>query len=407
VAPQPFRSVDIPVPASAPPGLDTASIAKALPAGSCAVGFHRSTRPTAAPGSRSRPAGKDGLLALVLHADGRVSRVELGPIEPIAAAVTRWREAIGEPLPRPARVAKPVDGSARARDAQARAVRERGEELRKLVLDPVLAAAGDVSRLFVCPDDALHLVPLEALPLDSEGRLVGERVEIASVVSFADLLLPHAAGASNPTLLTVGAFDSSVASGGAPVRSLSPPRLDEEHGVEDVFNSTFHGKEELIAGAGATRAAFLERSPTASFIHVATDGWFGTGNASSLVHAGVAPRVRVEGAFTDEELSHLDLSRCEMAVLSASESLVGALRAGQEMESPCAAAHRAGARAVLGSLWKVDGTAAAELMPRFYSHLWVEKQPAARALWCAKMEMRKTGRPLRDWAGWVIVGAPD
>ena len=46
-----------------------------------------------------------------------------------------------------------------------------GIGLRELVVDPVLRAAGDVDRLYLALDDALHLVALDALPLEGgEGE---------------------------------------------------------------------------------------------------------------------------------------------------------------------------------------------------------------------------------------------
>ena len=40
-------------------------------------------------------------------------------------------------------------------------------------------------------------------------------------------------------------------------------------------------------------------------------------------------------------------------------------------------------------------------------YLWKEKLGKADALWAAKSALRAEGHPLRDWAGWVLTGAPD
>ena len=47
------------------------------------------------------------------------------------------------------------------------------------------------------------------------------------------------------------------------------------------------------------------------------------------------------------------------------------------------------------------------LMELFYTKLWVEKEPKARALWEAKMALRAEGAPVRDWAAWVLSGNPE
>jgi len=84
---------------------------------------------------------------------------------------------------------------------------------------------------------------------------------------------------------------------------------------------------------------------------------------------------------TAEELSALDLSGCELAVLSACDTNVGLRRAGQGVASLQKALHMAGARSVITSLWKVPDQATGELMLDFYRHLWVEGKPKAQALW--------------------------
>lgn len=113
------------------------------------------------------------------------------------------------------------------------------------------------------------------------------------------------------------------------------------------------------------------------------------------------------GIRTAEELATIDLSNCELAVLSACETNVGIRRAGQGIQSLQGALHAAGARTAVTSLWKVDDRATRELMELFYTKLWNEELGKAEALWQAKMEMRAGGAELEDWAGWVLTGDSD
>jgi len=108
-----------------------------------------------------------------------------------------------------------------------------------------------------------------------------------------------------------------------------------------------------------------------------------------------------------EELCSLDLSQCDLAVLSACETNVGIRRAGQGIQSLQAALYAAGAKSSITSLWKVDDAATRKLMEFFYTSLWVEEMGKADALWQAKVAMREAGHPVRDWAGWVLTGDPD
>jgi CHAT domain-containing protein len=110
----------------------------------------------------------------------------------------------------------------------------------------------------------------------------------------------------------------------------------------------------------------------------------------------------VPGVLTGEELCGLDLTGCELAVLSGCETNVGPTRAGQGILSLQAALHAAGARSSLTSLWRVDDAATRALMVAFYRRIWVDGQEPLLALWGAKRELRMAGEPLRHWAGWVL-----
>jgi CHAT domain-containing protein len=122
----------------------------------------------------------------------------------------------------------------------------------------------------------------------------------------------------------------------------------------------------------------------------------------------------IPGLVSAEEISALDLSNCDLAVLSACDTNVGVRRAGQGVASFQRALQMAGARSVITSLWKVPDEATQKLMLDFYRRLWVEKKPKGRALWEAKMEIRnakdESGKPkytTRDWAAWVLTGDPN
>ena len=111
---------------------------------------------------------------------------------------------------------------------------------------------------------------------------------------------------------------------------------------------------------------------------------------------------RAPGRITAEELSALELTSCELAVLSACETNVGLRLAGQGILSLQSALHAAGARATIASMWKVDDAATLELMQRMYAALWGDGLSLPDALWRAKSELRELGYPVRDWAAWTL-----
>jgi len=222
-----------------------------------------------------------------------------------------------------------------------------------------------------------------------------------------------------------------------------PETLPEADAVVRAFTDELGGDGEarLLSGQAATRAAFLEQAASARFLHVATHAFFAPESVPSALDdeplesilgtprtsfaervAGLAPLTlcglalagagsrdealdRVGGVVTAEELAALDLSGCELAVLSACETSVGR-RDHQGIFSLQTALHAAGARTAVTSLWRVPDRPTRLLMEAFYRGIWGEQRGRAEALWRAKRELHEAGEPLGHWAGWVLSGAP-
>jgi CHAT domain-containing protein len=391
--------------------------------------------------------------------------VDLGPIEPIETAVREWRIAIGVGLER---------GISRT---QGDLVRSSGEALRVLVFDPLAAELGDARRLVVVPDDVLHLVPLEALPLGDSEELVGDRWKIETRATLTELFgnLPAPQG---DALVALGgaSFNSEPVSpvdeddaaidaekqtqvaallrGGAWERGFAPltHASEEARGIVSLYGEVFGESRPALVmeKRKASRQALMELAPRARFLHVATHGWFASESIRSRSDPrpideksglasrqsgeeqvrGMSPMLlcglalaganlpedelgRAPGLVTAEELAALDLTHCELAVLSACDTNVGERRAGQGVASLQRALQMAGARSVITSLWKVPDEATKDLMLDFYRRIWVENKPKGQALWEAKRKLREakdeSGAPrysTRDWAAWVLTGDP-
>ncbi len=222
-------------------------------------------------------------------------------------------------------------------------------------------------------------------------------------------------------------------------RGLRHTRYEAED-TGEMFEEAFEVEPTVLTKEETTKAALFEAAAGKRFVHLATHGWFAPETVKSTEDArpesdglammsveervtGFAPMTlcglalaganggrdslgRVPGILTAEELCSLDLSQCELAVLSACETNVGIRRAGQGVQSLQAALHAAGARTAITSLWKVDDARTRRLMVLFYTYLWVEELPKAEALWKAKCDLRAEGAAVRDWAAWVLSGDP-
>ncbi len=248
---------------------------------------------------------------------------------------------------------------------------------------------------------------------------------------------------------------SGVLRGGTWARGFPalPGARAEAQGVADLFtpSSREGALKTVLEGSNASREALVASAPKARWLHVATHGWFAPDSVRSSADPlppsvnsfavlrmdaterlrGMTPMLlcglalaganlpvdsfgRIPGLVTAQEIASLDLSNCELAVLSACDTSVGVRRAGQGVASLQRALHMAGARSVITSLWKVPDEATKDLMLDFYRRLWVEKKPKHRALWEAKTKLRNARDErgnhrysMRDWGAWVLTGDPD
>ena len=141
-------------------------------------------------------------------------------------------------------------------------------------------------------------------------------------------------------------------------RPLSHTRVEVEC-AQRIFEQAHTGDSALLTGKDATKATFHARAPGRRYLHLATHGWFAEmdfpeperhellsmsfgleeraraftpwsycGLAFAGANRGRDALGRVPGIMTAEELAGVDLSACELAVLSACETNVGLRSAG-------------------------------------------------------------------------------
>ena len=208
------------------------------------------------------------------------------------------------------------------------------------------------------------------------------------------------------------------------------------------------GEPHIRLGAAATRDEFTRLAPRARFLHLATHAYVEDESIPAITDLrrqdheplvslsdrraevrGLSPMsicgVALAGSnlkdpesgapvgwFTAAELAELDLSGCELVVLSTCESHVGLERAGQGLASLQQAAFVAGARSTLTSVWRVPDSPTRDFMSRFYELWWDHGLTKREALvetqkWMRDARDPDTDEPMyrtRDWAAWVLVG---
>jgi CHAT domain-containing protein len=382
-------------------------------------------------------------LAFVIQRDRPVAVIDLGPWRPIAEAVQGWRAQLARPV-------SALDGPAR--------------NVRALVWEPLEKHLEGATTVLVSPDGALGRVPLAALPGKKEGAyLIEERTVVT--VPFPRMLGGESPDAPDapPALLLVGDVDYGGDPGASDGRgeSRSAAKRAGMFGAFDRLKGTGEeadaiavdfgrrypgGKTTRLDGTKATEEALRREVPKHRFLHLATHGYFAPGslrlalgsdpNAArsragvvdplggqsvSEFHPGLLSGIALAGAnrreagpgkddgiLTALDVASLDLSGCELAVLSACETGLGESAGGEGLLGLQRAFQVAGARNVVASLWRVSDERTRDLMEGFYGNLLRKGLSPSAALREAQLAMLRGDGADDDrvppfyWAAFVL-----
>ncbi len=248
----------------------------------------------------------------------------------------------------------------------------------------------------IIPHQALHYVPFAAL---SDGeQSFGERSVLFYLPSAGALPYIQAkAGREETAPLILGDPETD---------NPDLPRLEhaarEASLVAELFDS------EPFLGAEASEGVVRARVGGAGLVHLAVHGTFNP-VAPLFSRLWLASDWEEDGLLNVHEVYELDLGRTDLVVLSACETQVGKLSAGDEVVG-LTRAFLYGAPTVVASLWSVDDEATGVLVTRFYEHLLTGKGKA-EALQAAQEDVRadqahpEWAHPYY-WAAFVLSGDP-
>jgi len=334
--------------------------------------------PRDARSGEDRPAR---VVAYVLGHAGDPRWTDLGEASAIDEAVTRLRAALASPASTDV-------------EARARALDER-------VMKPIRGLLGDARRVLFSPDGALNLVPIGVLR-DEDGRYLVEDFAVTYLASGRDLLrIPLArAPRSGDVVIADPAFGERAVGAmpgeGALARAVFqrlPGTADEARAIARLLPAA-----EILTQERATEEA-VKALHGPRLLHVATHGFFlapaptparssrglelgGTVDskraasiANPLLDSGLAfaganeHRDGNSGVLTALEVSALDLWGTKLVVLSACETGLGTVEAGDGVAGLERALVMAGAESEVMSLWNVDDAATRDLMIGYYGRL--------------------------------------
>ena len=149
-------------------------------------------------------------------------------------------------------------------------------------------------------------------------------------------------------------------------------------------------------GASATRKAFLQYAPGSACVHLATHAEF---RADNPLFSGLR---LADGYLLARDLYEMRLE-CDLVTLSACDTGVEAVEAGDELFGLVRGFLAAGARSVMASLWSAQDSATAALMCGFYARLQ-DGETKIAALRGAQRDLQKKYPHPYYWAAFVMVG---
>ena len=415
-------------------------VAAALPDDAALISFVRYPRTAFRLGAPARdPAAQPvfSYLALVLRPrQPEPAVVGLGDAAEVDALVAQVRRKIAQEALDPGRAPRQSEDSYRRTAAR----------LRYRIWDPLAPYCKGARRLFIVPDGALHMVSFAALPVgqgylaDSDlliHYLSAER-DIAATAPFLqarDMLLvanPAFDGGAAPVSATARFRGSRSACDAYRSLHFDPlPGAEREAGSVASIWRQAGGAESSLIGGSARKSSVLEAAPGKRVLHLATHGFFldacgpaatatstrsfgATENPlllSGLALAGANDSRRPgDGILTAEEIVSLNLDGLDWAVLSACDTGLGEIQAGEGVFGLRRAFQLAGARTVIMSLWPIDDNSTRLWMQELYRARFLRGAATSEAVRTATQTLLAHRRaahlsthPLY-WAGFLAVG---
>jgi CHAT domain-containing protein len=426
-------------------------VREALPPGTAVVSFVRYERVQPGTGAQRSAVIRPSYGAFVLRADAVLNDavfVPLGSAATIEQQIRAWKAAVT------ATTAAQGEGADPERD-----YRQAGGVLRTTIWDPIASHLGPARRAFIVPDGLLNVVNIAALPSRNGGRyLVEEPVVMHYLSTERDLLATPRATSSSALIVGRPAFETTSvrvratnatrsgcdASGTLHFNDL-PGTGREALDVSKLWETEGGSHADVLTGTAATETALKHSLADRRVVHLATHGFFlssgcvpGRSNSrgvGGLVSADAIAAAELEnplllsglamaganrsgrrsvdqddGILTAEEIAGLDLRDTEWAVLSACDTGLGEIRAGEGVFGLRRAFQIAGARTVIMSLWSVDDEATRVWMRALYNGRLARHLDTADAVHEASLSVLRQRRAAHQsthpfyWAAFVAAG---
>lgn len=297
------------------------------------------------------------------------------------------------------------------------------EQSYKIFWAPLETELKTKKKWYVSLDGVYNQISLYTLK-KTGGDFLLNTADIELIGNPRDILRPvKPAGNSNKTATLLG-FPLY----GSPTIPPLPATKTEVDGIDKLLKTSGYQVDELIQG-DATEAN-LKSSSKLSVLHIATHGYFlqdvdkaswpigvSADNAKEnvLLRSGLMLSGAIEtdkanlgldstsnGIMTSYEAMNLNLKGTHLVVLSACETGLGEVKAGEGVYGLQRAFLVAGAEALIMSLWKVDDAATQQLMNNFYNN-WTQSGNKQKAFKLAQQQLMAKFKEPFYWGAFVMM----
>lgn len=291
-----------------------------------------------------------------------------------------------------------------------------GSNLYALLLEP-LKDLLDNKDLIVIPDGFLNNIPFEVIPLRENGEIeymnsnhafcynYSATLYLTSKDAFKEIKAPRKIIGFAPDFALMDSILNNGDSLSQVVADLGlEPLLYADQEVR-VLEELFGGSSIGVVGAGSTETFFKQVAKEYGVLHFATHGIV---NHNDPMFSGLAFLTDSinDGLLHTHELFSLELN-AELVTLSACNSGVGKLYAGEGVMSIAKGFAYSGAPNMVMTLWPVSDQATEAIMRLFYQYL-KEGMPKHKALQKAKLAFIKEyqigHRHPQLWGGLIVIG---
>ncbi|HSU28423.1 MAG TPA: CHAT domain-containing protein, partial [Chitinophagaceae bacterium] len=286
---------------------------------------------------------------------------------------------------------------------------------------PIQSRLQGIRKIYFSPDGIYHLLNVSTLKDPGTGKWLLDELQIQYTVSVSDMggQVKEDQKIGNAVLIGRPLYKTGIVNTNVPVESATRSfvRNFKDREVPDLPGTETEIvaiKNELEADKVAVRSYLKEKATedeiyklhSPGILHIATHGyWSPAGenategyrlfNAmvnSGLLLAGVVDFYNkpdlpdtYDGILTAYEAQNLDLQNTTLVILSACETNLGYLDAGEGVYGLQRAFRAAGASSIMTSLWKIDDNATKDFMIAFYHQFLLTNDK-----WLAFTQAQKT-----------------